>query len=197
MENKQPEDDLFDRLNVSRQSELGWRGVQPAPPKLLKEGFAWGWPGLSLQRVLWRPVCSSSPGARWTQGQSPETEADKPCLHPPDSCRAFPSLGWMPAVSAGHPRPILDIWSGKMLTEQFALSACLRLKDFLGRCHEALYSGILFPAFSGSLWQSRKRGKSRLCGRQWPSACQKGPECMASTWIPTSSFCFIPSRLLF
>lgn len=36
MENKQPEDDLFDRLNVSGQSAQGCRGARPEPPKLLK-----------------------------------------------------------------------------------------------------------------------------------------------------------------
>lgn len=43
MENKQPEDDLFDRLNVSGQIARVEGGAQPEPPhKLLKERFAWG-----------------------------------------------------------------------------------------------------------------------------------------------------------
>lgn len=42
MENKQPEDDLFDRLNVSRQRALGWRGAPPEPHGSSRRGLPEG-----------------------------------------------------------------------------------------------------------------------------------------------------------
>lgn len=56
MENKQPEDDLFDRLNVSGQSAQGCRGARPEPPKLLKGEVFLRVPGALPQPVLGHPV---------------------------------------------------------------------------------------------------------------------------------------------
>lgn len=48
MENKQPEDDLFDRLNVSGQSAVGWRRgparATRAPKGEVCPGVAWTLP---------------------------------------------------------------------------------------------------------------------------------------------------------
>ena len=188
MENKQPEDDLFDRLNVSGPSALGWGGVCL--------GVAWALPSARpvASCMLFFPLHTVNLGPKpWDAGRQTLP------LSSPDSCGAFPCLGWMPAISAGDPRPVLDTWSGMMLTEkdQCALSACLRLKCFLGRCHETLCFGILLPPFSVSHWQSRKCGKWWLHGHQGPRACRKG----WGTWLLPESrhplCCSISSRLLF
>lgn len=53
MENKQPEDDLFDRLNVSGQSALGCRGRGPARvSRAPKERFSWGQLRFSLHEHM-------------------------------------------------------------------------------------------------------------------------------------------------
>ena len=93
MENKQPEDDLFDRLNVSGQTALGWRGVQPEPPKLLKERFAWEWLGLSARPVLGHLYTLPSSGTQQIHGRSPGMGWTNPACYP--LAPAEPSLGWM------------------------------------------------------------------------------------------------------
>lgn len=160
MENKQPEDDLFDRLNVSGQSALCWRrGPARASSQAPKGEVCRGWLGLHTLP----PV-----GTQWIHAQSPETGGQTlPFI-----------LFWLlqslllagcPATSAGDWRPFPDILSGKILIgkDNFALLACLRLKYFIGRYYANLCFGILFTLslsffFLTPHWQDHKLGKIEI-----------------------------------